>query len=147
MATKVNSKFTIKRNLLAANSKSSRRIKSKIVDLILNDYERGISPVKGFNKYKKYRPSTAKLKKRVRPVTLKDSGKLHRSLKAIQKTRRTILLLFNGSRNDKIARYHNFGTPNMDARPMLPAARGQVFKARITNAVFKIVQNEFTKVQ
>ena len=135
---KVRTNFSFKKDIKAAQSKSSRAIKSKIVDLVLNEYNKGISPVKGFNAYKKYRPSTAKKKGRIRPVTLKETGELHRSLKAVQKSSTSIELKFMGSRNAKIAGYHQFGTPNMDARPMLPT-KGQTFKKRLIDKFNKII--------
>lgn len=125
-------------------SKSSREIKASIVDSILSDYERGISPVKGFNRYKPYRASTAKKKGRKSPVTLSDTGKLHEALKAVQKSKTKIALFFRGSKNKKIASYHQFGTENMDARPMLPS-KGQVFKKRITDNFIKIINDALKK--
>jgi phage gpG-like protein len=151
MPVKITSRLTLRRNIERANSKSSRNIKSKIVKLIDREYERGQSPVKFQRKFKKYAPSTVKIKRskgqQINPVNLKDTGKLRASLKAIQKTRRTIVLLFQGARNRRIASYHNFGTDNMPKRVMLPSRPGQEFKTSIVREIFKIVQREFDKIR
>lgn len=141
MAIRIKKNFNFKKSLQDARSKSSRKIKKAIVDEILEDYNRGISPVKGFNKYKNYRPSTAKKKGRKSPVTLNDSGKLHKSLVAVQKSKGVIIIFFKGSKNQKIAAFHQFGTKFMDARPMLPS-RGQSFKQRVIDMFNKIIKKE-----
>lgn len=144
MAIKIKKNFDFKKKLEAANSKSSRRIKKAIVSEILKDYEKGISPVSGTNKYKNYKKSTAKKKGRKSPVTLKESGKLHNSLVAVQKGNKRISISFKGTRNQKIASYHQFGTKFMESRPMLPT-RGQKFKKRITDMFNKIIRDELNK--
>jgi len=144
--TKVTTSFSFKRDIAKANSKASRQIKADIVDSILDEYNKGLSPVKGVNNYKAYRPSTAKRKGRRFPVNLKESGRLHASLKAVQKTSSSILLFFSGARNRDIAKYHQFGTPHMDARPMLPT-KGQEFKKRITDRFIKIVRKALKQIE
>ena len=149
MTIKISSKNItkeIKKKLQGAASKSSKAIKSQIVNIVVGQYDKGVSPVKGFNKYKNYKKSTAKRKGRKSPVTLKETGKLHDSLTATQKSRDTITLGFKGSKNNKIAAFHQFGTDNMDARPMLPT-RGQKFKQGILNKISKIVKKELKNIK
>lgn len=144
MAIRIKKNFNFKKSLEGARSNSSRRIKNAIVEEILSDYNRGISPVAGTNSYKPYRPSTAKKKGRKKPVTLNNTGKLHASLKAVQKGKKTINISFTGSRNQQISAYHQFGTTYMDARPMLPT-RGMKFKKRIVDMFNKIISKELAK--
>lgn len=145
MAAKIKVKLSFRKQLKAAQSLASRQIKKEIVKEIDQNYSRGISPVKGFNKFKSYRPSTQKKKGRKDPVTIEESGKLRKSLTAVQKSIRSVEVFFKGARNQKIAGYLNFGTENMDARPLLPAAKGQTFKKRITDNFNKIISKALKK--
>ena len=145
MAVKIKVKLNLKKQLQAAQSLSSRQIKKDIINVIQNEYDKGISPVKGFNKFRSYRPSTAKKKGHKDPVTIKDSGKLRDSLTAVQKSKRAISIFFKGKRNQKLSAFINFGTIFMDARPLLPAAKGQTFKKRITDRFNKIVSKSLKK--
>ena len=145
MAIKIKTNINLKKQLQGATSKSSKKIKTEIVEEILKDYNKGISPVKGFNQYKAYKPSTAKKKGRKKPVTLKESGNLHDSLTAIQKSNTRIELTFRGAKNKRVASYHQYGTENMDARPMLPS-RGQEFKKRVIDKMRKIIRSALDKI-
>lgn len=145
MAIKVKINIDLKRQLEAAQSRSSRQIKKEIIDEIQKNYDKGISPVKGFNKFKSYAPSVAKRKGRKDPVTIEQSGLLRKSLVAVQKSKKSISIFFRGKRNEKLATWINFGTVNMDARPLLPAAKGQTFKKRITDKFDKIISKALNK--
>lgn len=144
MAVKIKTKLSLKKQLQGARSNSSRLIKKQIVEDILAEYNKGLSPVKGFNRYKAYRASTAKKKGRKFPVNLQESSQLHKALSAVQKGKKKIEISFKGARNDKIASYHQFGTANMDARPMLPS-RGQEFKKKITDKIIKTINKALKK--
>ena len=101
--------------------------------------------LKSFNRYKPYRPSTAKKKGYSQPVDLIDTGKFLRALKAVQRRGNILIeLFFQGKRNSDIATYHNFGTDNMDARPVLPAVKGQAFKKSIENDINRAVDKAFS---
>lgn len=145
MAIKVKININLKKQLQAAQSLSSRQIKKEIITEIQKNYDKGISPVKGFNKFKSYAPSTAKRKGRKDPVTIWQSGKLRKSLVAVQKTKKRISIFFKGKRNLKLSNWISFGTKNMDARPLLPAAKGQEFKKRITDNFNKIISKALNK--
>jgi len=145
MGVKIKVNLNIRKQLQAAQSLSSRQIKKEIINEIDSNYSKGISPVRGFNVYKAYRESTAKKKGRKTPVTIKESGKLRASLTAVQKKRHSISIFFRGKRNQKLSQYINFGTIFMDARPLLPIARGQTFKKRITDKFNKIVSKSLNR--
>jgi len=139
MPIKIKVDINIEKKLRGAASKSSREIKNKVPALIVNSYySKGISPVKGFGKYKPYRESVSKKKGRSTPVTLRDTGEFHDSLTAIQRANNSISLLFLGARNSRLASYFQFGTDHMDARPVLPT-KGQSFKKAIIDRIKKIV--------
>jgi phage gpG-like protein len=150
MAVKVRIKrdINLKKQLADASREATREIKKDIVDLIIDDYDRGISPVKGTNQFAQYAKSTAKKKGRRRPVTIEETGKLKKSLKAVQRQKNqkgVITVFFNGARNQKIAAFLQFGTSKMKAkRPLLPA-RNQTFKKRIIDAINSIINKNIKK--
>lgn len=123
-----------------ARSQASRQIKRSVVNLVKSDVDKGLSPVKGMNKFRGYAPSTAKKKGRKSPVDLRDTEQAMNSLTAIQKATGRIQMLFRGARNDKIMTFHHEGTPNMPARWVLPWKSGLTFKKRIIDAINKIIQ-------
>ena len=145
MTVKVKVNLPIKNQLQDARTLASRQIKKDIVKEIIRDYDRGISPVKGFNRFARYERSTAKKKGRRTPVTIEQTGQIKKSLKAVQKGRSRIQIFFQGARNDKISTFLNFGTPKMNARPLLPAANGQTFKKRLTDKFNKIVTQSIAR--
>ena len=79
-----------------ARTLAARELKKEVVGIIRDTVARGVSPVKGFNAYKPYRPSTAKRKGRVRPVTLEETGRMMKSLTIIQKAKGRLVLFFKG---------------------------------------------------
>lgn len=140
MAVKIKRRLDFVKELPRANSKAGIQIKKEVINLINEDLDRGISPVKGFNRFAPYQPSTAKIKGRRRPVDLKDTGFMRSKLRAIFKRRtNSILIFFQGAKANAIAAFHNFGTDKMDARPILPAVKGMEFKERIINRINRII--------
>lgn len=145
--TKVNFS-SLKKIPIDARTTAARELKTEVLNAIKDQVEKGISPVKGFNRYKDYAESTAKKKGRKRPVTLKETGKMMDSLTA-QQSKKGVKLFFKGARNSKIANYHHTGTDKMDARPVLPFFKGQQFKRliqdKINNAYKKAVAKAIKK--
>lgn len=142
--------LNLNRQLQGAASKSSREIKRSIVGLVKDDYAKGVSPVKGYNKFAQYAVSTSKKKgiaPRRSPVTIDETGQLLDSLTAVQKGFNSVQLFFKGARNSKIARFLTFGTANMDARPLLPSFPGATFKKRILDRITKIVERNLSKIK
>ena len=145
MSFKIKVKIDLDKQLQAAQSQASRQIKSNVKKIILDNYSRGLSPVKGFGSFTQYAASTAKKKGRRKPVTINETGKLWASLKVVQNGRGALSLFFQGARSSKIAGFITFGTKNMDARPLLPAANGQEFKVGITKQFTKAVSDALKK--
>lgn len=144
MAITIKINIDLKKQLKDARSASSKQIKKEIVAEVIKDYNKGISPINGFNSFVQYASSTAKKKGRRKPVTIKETGALHDSLTARQKADGVIEVFFKGKRNGKIASFIHFGTDFMDARPLLPTS-GLEFKKRITDKFVKIIDSNIKK--
>ena len=135
LEVRINKNFKSFRKLIPdARSLAARAIRDEMENIILNELAKGTSPVKGFSPYKQYRPATAKKKGRKKPVDLFDTGALWDSFKTVIKRKDTIRLSFN----KKYASFLQFGTENMDARPLLPT-RGLRFKQSVINQIIKLV--------
>ena len=104
---------------------------------------RGVSPVKGQGRFKDYSKSYkeqirkgrfSKHQKRLRPVNLKLTGKMRKSLKA--RVTATGIVLFYSS---PIAKYHNkLGAgKSKTIRRLLPVEQGEEFSRVITNKMIK----------
>jgi hypothetical protein len=101
-------------------------MKPLLKDVIIESISRGESPVEGHNRYDPYSKSYAKTirkgmkgfpSKKGRPVNLKLSGKLHKSIKA-RDTRSGITVWFS----DEKAEWHNKGMGLLPVRRLLPVA-------------------------
>lgn len=142
--TKVNFK-KLKKIPIDGRSIAGRELKTTLIKEIKTQVKKGLSPVKGFNKYKDYDDSTAKKKGRKSPVDLEDTGRMMESLTARIKNKKVVEVFFKGARNKKIARYHHTGTDKMNARPVLPIFKGQVFKKKITDKMSNIFKKAVAK--
>lgn len=142
---KVKTNFSLKKDIKKLSKKALRNIKRQSVDIILDEYNKGISPVKGTNLFSKYEESTKKRKGRYLPVTIKETGRLHKSLRAIIKGS-SIMFGFAGRRNEKIAKFLHFGTIHMNARPLLPT-KGMEFKKKIINSFSDIIKRSFAALK
>ena len=117
-----------------ARSKFSKEMKRTIKEVILDEYRKGTSPVKGFNPYDSYADSTAKKKGRKKPVTLNETGALYNSLEVVQSGGGVNISIGKGLKNG-YARYHQDGTDEMSARPLLPEKPKQEFKIGVFNKI------------
>lgn len=133
MAVKIKTKVSFGRLLKMlpdARSKFAKEMRNSISDVIIRQMEKGLSPVEGFGRYKK--------KANGEQSTLFKDGPLYESVKTQQKgftqPRVTISV---GSRKVPYAQYHQYGTENLDARPILPT-RGLKFKKVIMNRIFNV---------
>lgn len=116
--------------LPAAQNQFGKELKKDIIDIIISEYNKGTSPVKGgaFNPYKK--------KKDGSKSTVKDTGALHKSLRIIiRKTRKSVGIVIGEGL--KYARYLQDGTEKMAARPLLPEKISQKFKKGVIDKINK----------
>ena len=108
-----------------ARNKFSKEMKSNIFESIKGEMQKGTSPVKGFNPYKKKKDGTrAKLFK---------TGELYESIKIIQR-KSGLLTIKAGGAKAPYTVFHQFGTANLDARPILPT-RGLSFKKTLFDKI------------
>lgn len=142
-------------NLIDNTRKNSqKKIKREIKGLVIKSISKGISPVEkggtdatsGKARYEPYSDSYKKQIKNMsgkseRPVNLKVSGRLHRSLKA-RLTRKGVSLWFA----DKKAKYHDIeGAGKAKViRRMLPRD-GEQFSRTIRERIIDIVDNALKK--
>lgn len=122
MGIKINSKkaFSQLGKLLpAANTGFSIEMKQTMVDIVKAEYDKGTSPVKGYNPYKK--------KKDGSKSTMKVSGDMQTTMKATQHRNGRVSLSI-GDNSAKYARAHQDGEGKMPKRPLLPEKRNQKFK-------------------
>lgn len=116
---------------------AAREVAKTLEVEIVTSISRGISPVKGEGRFNKYSDSyTKQIKagtygesKRIRPVNLKLTGDLLRSL-IVKATKKGISVIFD----NKLADIHNrVGAGKSKAiRRMLPTQRGEEFSRSIT---------------
>lgn len=119
-------------------------LKKKIIDLI----SKGISPVKGKGRFvrysERYRDAIKKGRhggKRQRPVNLKLSGALHKSIKG-RKTQKGLTIWFS----DKKAEWHNKGMGSLPVRRLLPEGDeglSRVIQKHVQDTLTSIVKNAF----
>lgn len=151
----------VRRNLKNLNKlipeirKNSRnKFKRELKPLIIESIEKGISPVlnggkdstSGRARYEPYSDSYKKQiktipNKKERPVNLKVSGKLHRSLK-VRLTKNGVFMWFSDSK----AKYHDqlgAGASKV-IRRMLPGKNEQ-FNRTITRKIFDILESVVKK--
>lgn len=134
----------------------SKRGPVKIKQAIIQDMIKGISPVKGAGKYKKYskgyikeirsgkskRMREATLKS-IRPVNLRLTGTLHRSLSSLFK-RGALIIQFKNF----LADIHNRRGAGKSKviRRMLPTEKGEQFNRRINKVMVDQVKEAVNKV-
>lgn len=120
-----------------ARSEYAKEMKREMEGIITDQMAKGLSPVKGFGRYKK--------KANGEQSYLRDTGKLYDSVSVKQKgfVSKTITVSV-GSNEVPYAQYHQFGTPNLDARPILPT-RGLEFKQNIIKRLFRSALNAVKK--
>lgn len=111
----------------------AKEMKRNIEGIILEEYNKGTSPVKGgkFNPYKKLKNGD---KSRV-----KDSGDLHRTLRASVKGSRRLINISIG-KGLKYARFLQDGTDKMVARPLLPEGINQKFKKGVLDKIIALAK-------
>lgn len=138
---------TMKKSKAKSFKRWQKQAKKVIKKEMLANIKKGKSPVSGQGSYKDYSESYKKqirgklgkqYNKKVKPVNLKLSGKMLKSLK-VKNIRKGISVYFSS----KIAKYHN-GQGRVN-RYMIPTESGQEFRrdikiklARIYKKVFKI---------
>lgn len=120
----------------------AKEVKKTIVDKIVDHILSGKSPVK-FQRFKQYSVSYAKVKGRRKPVDMKVSGDMLKSLKAKQKRNGTLEILFESV----TATYHDGRNPNVRRR-LLPR-NGEEFSPKITREIVrqlkKVVKRQANK--
>lgn len=131
---KVKVKFTLNELAKDINREVARTGLSEVVDSIVEQISSGISPVKGFNRYKKYSDGYAK-KKGVpqEAVTMIDTGEMLESLNASIVAGKLQLQF-----NDKKAQFHDSDSgANGVTRRLLPTRQGETFKQKILDKIVK----------
>lgn len=120
--------------------KAAQDLKNKIIE----QYNKGLSPVEGYGRFDKYSESyTKKIQsgyygnKSVRPVNLKLTGKMHKSIGSKQ-IKNGFMIFFT----DKKAIYHNEtgAGGSMVIRKMLPG-KGEKFSRTLNRHLNKLLVN------
>lgn len=122
----------------------------ELIAAILNLLNKGISPVEGENRFKRYSDSYRdsikkkyiKEKTKVSPVTMKKTGEMQESLKFVIKGRSTFLQF-----DDKKAAYHNEGNKKLPKRKLLPNKKGEKFTPRILSKIVKALKKATRKTK
>jgi hypothetical protein len=121
---------------------SSGSIGYELVRTIQDLVRKGISPVEGQGRFKRYSDSYRKAiknkwidKRRISPADLYLTGEMLGSLE-IKENQRSVSLIFT----DKKARYHQDGTDKMPMRRLLPEKISEVFTKRITQLILKALK-------
>jgi len=125
-----------------ARSRFAKEMKRTIVDIIVEKIVSGLSPVKGFGRFKKYSDSYEKIKGRSAPVDLVKSGDMLENMRARQTNKGAIVIEFTDATQRKKAEGHNRGNrkKNLPKRRILPTGTNETFKTDILNKIVKIVE-------
>ena len=127
------------------NRKTADRIGRRIMRESIRAMRRGLSPVKRFGRFKKYsKPSRYPGKRKgKRPVNLKLSGDLYKSLSWRLKRGRLEYGLLKGKTRGNVDIYgevHNEGLrKDIAQRKFIPTGRGEEFSKTIMLQVLKIL--------
>lgn len=131
----------------ATRKEFAKKGPTKIKQAIVQDMIKGISPVKGGGKWKKYsdgykkeirknksrRMRSASPTKAVTPINLRLTGQLHRSLKSFFKSKALVIQF-----KHFLADIHNRRGAGKSkvVRRMLPTKSGEQFNRRINTVIF-----------
>lgn len=136
MGIKISKKLDLKKFIPEVKKRMPSTLKSSIEDAIVDQIQSGISPVRGFNRFKKYSEKYAKQKRVSRTdVDMTLSGNMLNNQLKVTSSKGSILIRFVG----KIAGYHNDGEGNNPERRLLPSKKGERFKEKIWDDVLKRV--------
>lgn len=123
-----------------------------IRDEILERIAKGRSPVKNGGNFEKYSDSYKKQIRRrrypgksIRPVNLKLSGKMLKSL-FVKIRSNAARLVYTIGFNSEIAEYHNDGTNKMPARRLLPTKKGETLAKPILTIIRRILEQSVNRV-
>lgn len=125
-------------------------IGKELINTVRNLIEKGISPVEGDGRYKRYSDSYRtnikkgyiKEKAKVSPVTLKKTGKMLDSMRFIIKRGSTYLEF-----QDEKAPYHQKGNKKLPQRKLLPTKRGEKFSPRILRKIVQALKKATRKTK
>jgi len=120
-------------------SQGNRKI---IRDEIKEKIQSGVSPVAGFNRFKKYSKGYAKFKGKFQPVDMKVNGDMLDSMQ-VRTTKSSFLIAFRSI----IADYHNrLGAGRGKViRRLLPTKNGERFKKDIQNRILRMLEGASRK--
>lgn len=154
MTFKVSGNKRLKRTLLRfpkeVSSNFSRALKDVIGDMIISELNAGKSPVRG-KKFKKYSDSYVSQMgkgdlrgKKDRPVNLKVTGELHKSL-VIRQIKKTGSLFIKFTSD--LADIHNRrgAGRSKEVRRMLPTNNGERFNIKITRLIKSVLERAVKK--
>ena len=142
-----------KRQIKKFKKVAGKQLERAYREEILKSIGKGVSPVKGQGRFEKYSKSYtdaiknkrySQYNKRTRPVNLKLSGKLWKSLKVKARTNKLIV-----SFDNKLADIHNrLGAgKSKTVRRMLPTEKGEQFnrsiQLRVREVLTRIANNIF----
>ena len=146
---KVNTK-SLERRLKKAQDAMIRNVQRELPKLIIDDIEKGISPVKSKGRLQKYSDSYRNAikkgyikNKKIRPVNLKLSGDMLRSIFS-----RTNANKLTVGFDSEVATYHNrLGTgKSKTKRRMLPTEKGERFNRKITLSLGELIKDTIQKI-
>lgn len=130
-----------------------------IVKEVVDQIQKGISPVDGARKFQKYSESyleaikadhaSVKEKRGQRsPVNMTLSGDMLKSLKIVPKGEKTFLEFTGKETGDRAYFHNNSGAGKARTiRRLLPDAKGEKFNQVLQNKFFEIVQNLMKKIR
>jgi len=122
-----------------ARSYFAKEMKRTIVDILVEKITSGLSPVKGYNRYKKYSEGYGKYKGRKQPVDLVDSGDMLNAMIAKKTNDNNIIVEFKGKYANTVASAHQNGKGKMPQRKIFPTGR-EIFKAEIMDKIIAAVK-------
>lgn len=144
----VKNDWQIKKQIEEFKARAKELLPPMLKNEIINEsILKGISPVKGAGRFKKYSESYLEqiskiANKRASPVNLKRSGDLIKSF-TIKKIEQGLEISFK----DEKAEYHDNGTNRIPQRKMLPTRTGESFSVIIQRSINRILNKILNEVR
>ncbi len=139
MAIEVETNITLDDMIVNISRRFNRELKRVAVDEVRTSIESGISPVRGFRRFKQYTRGYASQKGVPRQlVDMTLTGKMLSHLRGVGKRLGRIEVKFNDKPvkgGPPLSVIHNEGLGRQPARRLLPTKRGETFKDKILNRI------------
>ena len=139
----------LRRNLSKVNPAVNKSVATFLPELIQKVILKGLSPVKGQGRFKRYSDSYRSAikkgyvdnKSKISPVNLSQTGQMRKSIYS-KANNKSVTVAFR----DEKAEYHNKGTDRLPRRAMLPTESGEEFNSSITLRLREVATKVINKV-